>query len=563
MSDTLSAVNRLDAELLLQQGVQAALSGQPGQAAQCWQRVLALCGDADLQTQAYFNLGVLCRNSGNADAALACLREALQADAANHEAREQLAALLADRGELTESIAQFEQLVVLQPAARHNFNLGILYAMQGESDAAEAHYRRALAQMPEHADSLGNLGLLLAERGLMGEALACLKRALELADLSPQAHANFARLLEADNQLDVGVHYLERALALAPDDASLHCDLAVLRVEQRRLDEAEAGFRKALSIAPGHRGAATFLGQLLLARGRYAEGWRLHEARFGRNNGRPLLPVLTTPEWQGESLAGKALLLRQEQGFGDEIQFIRYLPRLQALGPARIYVQCWRGLQPLFAGLPGIVLLAETDAVPAHDVWLSTLSLPLYCGVEDIPASLPYLQAPAAKLASWEQRIGARPAGGKLRVGLLWQGHRLHANDAHRSLASVEQLAPLWQVDADFYSLQRDMVDTALPLQQFGAEIADFGDAAALIMQMDQVISVDSAYAHLAGALGKPVWLLLPARRTDWRWGYSGENTPWYPEVMHLFRQTRQDGWEALMKDVAATLQSLAAARVA
>lgn len=558
MSDLLSpGTQRIDAELLLQEGVQAALHGQPGRAAQCWQQVLALCGDADLQTQAYFNLGVLCRKAGNIDAALACLREALRTDEANHEAREQLALLLSDRGELEAAVAQFERLAEAQPDARHHFNLGILHSRRGDMQAAESHYRAALVQMPDHADSLGNLGLLLAERGLEGEALACLKRAAELA--SPQAHANLAKILEAGDQIDVAAHYLERALALRPGDAELLCDLAVVQVEQRRLAAAETNFRRALAIDPESRRTATFLGQLLLAQGRHAEGWRLHEARFGRNQGRPLLPTLTTPVWQGESLAGKTLLLRQEQGFGDEIQFIRYLPRLRALGPACIRLQCWRVLHPLFAGLPGIELHAETDAIPPHDMWLSTMSLPLHCGVEDIPAQLPYLQAPTERLAEWGRRVG--PASGRLRVGLLWQGHRLHANDAHRSLASVELMAPLWQSQADFYSLQRDSAETGLPLHQFGPTIADFGDAAALIMQMDLVISVDSAYAHLAGALGKPVWVLLPACRTDWRWGYTGEDSAWYPGVMRLFRQAQRGDWGEVLARVAAALHAFAADR--
>ena len=557
-------VNRIDAEMLLQQGVQAAMQGQPGQAAQCWQRTLALCGDADLQTQAYFNLGVLCRKCGEPESAVACLHQALLADEANHEAREQLATLLADRGEVLESIAQFEKLVETQPEARHYFNLGILYSTLGEGVQAETHYRSALTLMPAHAESLSNLGLLLAERGLTGEALSCLKRAVAIAEQSPQAHANLAQLLEADDQLDVAAHCLERAVALKPEDAGLHCDLAVLRTEQRRLDEAESGFRRALQLDPAHRSAKTFLGQFLLAQGRFAEGWPLHEARFGRNAtaGRPLLPTLATPAWQGDALHGKTLLLRQEQGFGDEIQFIRYLPRLLAFAPAKIRMQCWSALHPLFSGLPGIELHAETDAVPSHDVWISTMSLPLYCGSSDIPDELPYLQAPAERVDAWRKRLGS--ASAKLRVGLLWQGHRLHGNDAHRSLPSVEVLAPLWQVDGiEFYSLQRETVETGLSLRQFGAEIADFGDAAALIMQLDLVISVDSAYAHLAGALGKPVWVLLPACRTDWRWGYEGTTSPWYPNVMRLFRQPHRGGWSELVPDVLDALSDLRTGRVA
>jgi hypothetical protein len=257
-----------------------------------------------------------------------------------------------------------------------------------------------------------------------------------------------------------------------------------------------------------------------------------------------------TPPWRGEALRGKVLLLRQEQGFGDEIQFIRYLSRLRAMQPAQVLIQCHPALHALFAELPGLAVV-RGEALPHHDFWISTISLPLHCG-GDVPADIPYLSAPVPCRARWAARLG--PAQGRLRVGLLWQGNSYHVNDEHRSLP-FEQLAPLWEVEGvEFVSLQREAIDSSLSLRQFCAEITDFSEAAGLMSQLDLVLSVDSAYAHLAGALGVRAWILVPAAQTDWRWGYVGEKTPWYPG-MRLFRQPQRGDWATTVARVAEVLR--------
>lgn len=551
-------MSRIDAELLLQEGVAAAMRGKPGQAAQCWQRVLTLVSDADLSTQAYFNLGLLCRQSRNYTAALACFQHALDADTGNHEAREQLAFLLADSGELGAAIAHLEVLAETLSDARYYFTLGDLYASQDKPDLSEARYRTGLTLLPESAAALGKLGRMLQERGMTSAALACFKRAAADTTLPLAGNADPTYLQNAADALEVAGFWLERTVALEPDQPALLYDLAMLHIEQRCLATAEAGLRRVLELAPDHHEASVALAQLLLAQGRYFEGWHLHEARLapGMHAGRRLLEPLATPVWHGESLQGRVLLLRQEQGFGDAIQFMRYLPRVQAFGPQRIIVHCHPALIPLLSTLPDIELSSWELTPPVHDVWISMMSVPRYCDGTVIPVGVPYLQAPANALAEWQARLG--PTSGKLRVGLLWQGHRLHSNDVHRSLPSIESLAPLWALaGVEFFSLQHEPVNTALPLRQFDGEINDFADAAALIMQMDLVISVDSAYAHLAGALEKSVWVLISASRTDWRWGFSGTDSVWYPESMQLFRQARRGDWAPPVTAVRAALLAL------
>lgn len=553
------------AEALLLQGVEAAGKGELAEAARCWWQLIELSPSATLLTQAWFNLGLLCKKSNNFTNAIACFENALKADEANHEAREQLGLLLADQGNTRDAIGHLQRLVETAPAARHHFNLALLLSREKVFDQAELHYQSALTLQPDHADALSNLGLLLADRGMTNEAIACLKRAAASSPSNATVCVNLGGLLESTNQLDIAALFLQRAVALEPQDAMHHSNLAVVRVEQRDLAAAEAGFRQALALRPDFHGAAVYLAQLLLASGRYAEGWPLHEARFplAAALGKPVLAVSDAPRWLGESLHDKSLLLIPEQGYGDEIMFSRYVSNLREMGVARIILLARPQLLPVLGSLVGaeVLSLAEVGQLPPHDYWITSMSVPMYCDPSSIPAKLPYLQAPADAVQKWVGRLG--PATDKVRVGLLWQGNQLHANDAQRSLADVSLLAPLWAIEGvSFFSLQREQVETALDLQQFGSEIADFGDAAALLSQLDLVISVDSAYAHLAGALGKPVWVMLPICRTDWRWQYTGDTSTWYPGVMRLFRQTERGDWASVVRALAAALAEQVASPV-
>ncbi|GAB4061870.1 glycosyltransferase family 9 protein [Uliginosibacterium sediminicola] len=325
---------------------------------------------------------------------------------------------------------------------------------------------------------------------------------------------------------------------------------------------AEASFRAALALDPTLPRNQANLGISLLAQQRYAEGLPLYEARDQVDG--PRFPGLTAQRrWQGEALAGRRLLLVREQGFGDQIQFIRFAAELKALSAGAVIASVSPGLGSLLASAPGVDALSEGD-IPseAYDLWCPLMSLPCLLGIAapPAPARLPYLHAPAAQHQHWQQRIDAW-AGDKPRIGVVWAGSAQSAIDTRRTLPAALMLEILHaRGQAVAFSLQ--LGDAALTLidQQIAAGLIplfdllqDFADTAAVIEQLDLVISVDTAVAHLAAALGKPVWLLLPVG-ADWRWGQSGEQTPWYPS-MRIFRQTQYGNWRDVALSVAGELQ--------
>jgi tetratricopeptide (TPR) repeat protein len=325
--------------------------------------------------------------------------------------------------------------------------------------------------------------------------------------------------------------YVE-AVARWPHDAEPHHHLAGLHRRAGRLDLAEAEYRRTLSLAPGAAATARVLATLLLSQGRFAEGFTLFEARHAL----PAMakPALPFPEWRGEDPAGKQLLIWPEQGFGDQIQSARFAPVLQAMG-AQVTLICAPALQRLFAASLGVPVIAAAGAVefPDPDYWVMSGSLAARLGVtaETIPAK-PYLRAPEA---------AALPAGDGLKAGLMARGNPAHENDAHRSLGS------------DDARRLRDLPVRIVDLDPAATGARDFADTAAIVDRLDLVISVDTSVAHLAGAMGKPCWVLLPAIETDWRWLRERADSPWYPSV-RLYRQGPGDGWGPVIDRLAADL---------
>jgi hypothetical protein len=338
---------------------------------------------------------------------------------------------------------------------------------------------------------------------------------------------------------------------------------------------AEAAFRQALELWPGNLDAQFGLSLVLLRAGRYAEAWPLYEARYAPERFAPgevdcMDPGVPCPRWRGEPLAGKSLLIWREQGRGDMIQFGRYIAWLKAQGAARIVLACEAPLKRLLrrvAGLDAILTRDEKDmafvaqALTGHDYWTLPMSLALHAGTTlgTIPPSI-YLESDPDLAPPWRERLA--PLEGP-RVGLAWQGDPRNLNDASRSLPSLRTLAPLWRVPGiHFVSLQTGEAARAAlsapadqPLLPLGAALQDFADTAAVIDQLDLVITVDTAMAHLAGSLGKPCWLLLHAFRTDWRWLLGRADSPWYPQGMRLFRQPIADDWNGALAQVAQALR--------
>ncbi|MEX3959242.1 tetratricopeptide repeat protein [Trinickia sp. EG282A] len=427
---------------------------------------------------------------------------------------------------------------------------------------AEMYWRQAIRLKPDYDQAHYNLGVLLHGIGRWDEAESSYRQALTIRPDYLDARHNLCALLKTRDRLLDAEAVCREALVVLPDSAVIHHDLGTVLMDLGRLHEAEAAYRQALATQPGYADARGKLGTLLLATGRFAEGWPLYEARYDKTltYRTSFAPEFTYPQWRGESLEGKAVLVWQEQGFGDMIQFGRYLALLKARGAAWITLACAPVLHGLFnrlAYLDAVVDAQSELARAEYDFWTLPLSIPFRLGttVESIPSAV-YLKPSAELVAKWRERLA--PLTG-LRVGLVWKGHPGHGNDAHRSLPSLETLAPLLSLPGvSFVSLQKGQGENEL--QSLGAyrrvldlagDIHDFADSAAVIAQLDLVVCVDTAVAHLAGGLGKPCWVLLPATGTDWRWMRERTDSPWYPGTTRLFRQSRAGDWVSVVEDVA------------
>lgn len=457
----------------------------------------------------------------------------------------------------------------LPAAAEDLFHEGVRLMAEGDVAAATAAFERALLLAPDFAEAHANLALLLDRDGCGTAAETHYRRAIELDPRQMQSHLNLGALLMGQKRFAEAEAALRQALLLDPDSPGAWSNLGVLLACQKRKTEAEQCHRCAIALAPDYRKARFNLAYLLLRQGRYEEGWACLEARDWYA---PLEKHLHFPRWQGESLRGKSLLIGFEAGHGDMIQFCRYAALAKARGAARVSVLCHPGLKSLFVRLRGVDDAFAFDApFPASgwDYWAPPLSLPFLFGtrLDTIPADLPYLSAEPERIEHWAGIIGA--PDGKLRVGLVWRGNPRFENDADRSLPSLGTLAPLGDVaGVRYFSLQKGAAEAeaaqpspALPLTDLGPSIGDFADTAAIVMNLDLVVAVDTAVAHLAGALGRPCWVLLPDYKTDWRWLAARDDSPWYPEVLRLFRQRAAGDWTAVVEAVRTELQGLVARR--
>ena len=441
------------------------------------------------------------------------------------------------------------------------FHIGnALLALKLYDDAADA-FRHSLALRPGDVNALNNLGNALSGGLRHAEAAACFRQALTIRPDAPQALYNLGRALLALEQLEAAEQSFRAALAAADPGidanrlADLYTSLSEVLVQQRRYDDALAVCRSvpdSIADAPAVQWNESLT---LLMLGDYAEGWRKYECRF-------LVPEHDAPREGAEVLdldllAGQRVLVFPEQGRGDMIQFARYLPLLAARG-AHVLVEMYADLKALFETIDGVAqVVTPDDAVPDHDRLTPLLSLPLAFGtsVQTIPGTVPYLRAPEPRVARWAAMLGPRLHP---RIGVAWWGSQ---HIARRSMP-IGTLAPVLHIpDLEFHALQKEIPVpdqdwlAAHPLvTDHHAALDDFADTAALISHMDLVITIDTSVAHLAGALGVPVWIMLPFS-PDWRWLRDGAGSPWYPTA-RLFRQARRGDWDDVVRRVAQALSS-------
>jgi tetratricopeptide (TPR) repeat protein len=551
------------AEGYVQRGLALAAQGRRDEALACYRQALGLRpGSAAACT----DLGVALGQLGQADEAVVAFRQALRLDPSYAKAHHNLGVALAQQGRQDEAVAALREALRLKPDyAEACYNLGIALAQLGRRDEAIACYREAVRLRPDYPDALNNLGLALTETGRSGEAAVLLRQAVRLRPDLAEGHNNLGLALAELGHFDEAVGAYEQALRLRPGYADAHGNLGNTRMCQGLLEEAVACHGMALLLQADSAMAHWNRALAWLTQGDYARGWPEYEWRWKRKHVAPR--PFRQPAWDGSALEGRTLLIYMEQGLGDMIQFVRYAPLAKARGGA-VLVECPPELLSLFSTCPGIDrLVAEGQDLPPFDVQAPLLSLPALLGttLATVPADVPYLSPPPERVERWRQRLEGL-AGFK--IGICWQGNPRHKWDRHRSFP-LARIAPLAEVPGvQLVSLQKgagaeQVTAAAFPVMDFGDELDGTGgaflDTAALIRNLDLVISTDTAVAHAAGALGAPVWLAL-STVVDWRWLRGRDDTPWYP-TMRLFRQERQDEWGPVFQRMATELGRLVAQR--
>jgi Flp pilus assembly protein TadD len=468
---------------------------------------------------------------------------------------------LAMQGRFREAAACYQQLLQLQPNhAEARNNLGVMYAEQRQFAGALAYYDEALTLNPQYADAHYNKGNALRALERLSEAADAYENALRLRPGFAAAHLNRGIALAGlGRTLDAVAEY-QLALRLQPRYVEAHSNLGLALAHLGRHVEALACYQRALELRPDFADAHYNRSLTWLAQANFAQGWPEYEWRW-RLPESPPRPV-PQPLWDGTPLAGQSILLHSEQGLGDTIQFIRFAPLVQARG-GKVVVECQPALVPLLRGCPGIdVLVGRGDALPAFAVHCPLMSLPriFNAGVEPSPAEIPYLQSDPARVERWRREIAGLSL---IKIGIAWQGSAGYRWDRLRSIP-LAQFAPLAQVPGvRLISLQKG--PGVEQIQEVDFEVVDlrdkldsdaaFVDTAALMQSLDLVITSDTAAAHLAGALGRPVWAAL-SLAPEWRWLLERSDSPWYP-TMRLFRQRLFGVWADVFERITNELREL------
>lgn len=510
---------------------------------------------------AYNNLGAALGMHRGPDQAIPCFEKALElvpdsADAAGNLA---LAFLKSDRFE--EAEPHLRKVMSLRGASADDHNhLGIALSKQRKFAPAVEQFERALELRPDFAAAHGNLGdAIRASKGPL-EALVHYRRAIELAPTQAEHHNNLGNAWAEAGRLDESVVAYQEALKLKSDYAEVYNNMGVNLGDLHRLDEAAEALQRAIYLQPGQTGTHRNLSIILLLKGDFERGWAEYEWRL-RDRGSPA-NRFKKPMWDGGPIEGRTILLHPEQGLGDTIQFIRYAALVKQRG-AKVLVECPKPLMQLFETCPGIdALIPLGEPLPEFDLHIPLMSLPFVfqTRLDTIPADIPYLQAEPALVEQWRNRLGSKT---DFKVGVCWQGNPNYGGDRNRSIPFQHFSALADIPGVKLFSLQkghgRDQLTSQtdqFPIVDLADEINDFRDTAAIIKNLDLVVSCDSSPVHLAGALGRPVWVAL-CRPSDWRWMRGRNDSPWYPSV-RLFQQQRWGDWDEVFGRMAETLCELA-----
>lgn len=579
----------------LEQALAAHRAGELDRAARHYRAILQ---DEPTHFAAAHMLGAVHLQSGQYDLAERQLRRALQIDPYAADVLNHLGMALRQLGRLDESLDAYDRAIALRPHYPEAFcNRGNTLRLLKRPDVALASYDRAIALRPAYADAFYNRGALLEELDKWDDAAASYENAVALQPDFPQALNNLGNVLRAvcrytealvayDRALALAPAYAdaltnrgnvlrdlhryeealashERALALKPDLAETFNNRASVYHDTRRFDEALRDYRHALALNPRHREAPASIGLTQLLLGDWEQGWENYELRFRKRHNAARRPAAAS-EWAGEKLAGRTILLYGEQGLGDIIQFIRFVPMLEALG-AIVTVLVTRRMHRLLATLGARARFVDSIAPNERfDFQIALMSLPRVFAIRlgNVPASTPYLNADARRSEIWHARLGEHG----FKIGLAWQGNPAGSVDNGRSVP-LRAFAPLSDIDrVRLISLQKNFgaeqiehrpagMIVEAPHHEFDEGIDAFIDTAAMMANLDLIVTSDTSIAHLAGALRRPVWVALK-HVPDWRWLLGRDDSPWYP-TMRLFRQSAVDDWAGVVREMESSLRAL------
>jgi tetratricopeptide (TPR) repeat protein len=511
-------------------------------------------------------LGTLKHQTGKAGEAYRLITAALTVNPRSADALSNLGLVLHALKRDADALASFDKALALDPdhvEALNNRGTALLN-LNRPADALAA-FERLLARNPRHVEAQVNRANALLALGRAADAIAGYDAVLAVAPRHAGALYNRGNALASLDRFAEAIAAYDRAIAIVPGYAKAYNNRGIALRALNRHREALASYGKAIALAKDFADAHLNEAHALLTAGDLRRGFEAYEWRWKVAAIAPHRRTFRQPPWLGtQPIAHKTILLHAEQGYGDTIQFARYA-RLLARAGADVVLEVAPPLKALMAGLDGMRVVARGEPLPPFDVHCPLASLPLACKTDlaGIPADIPYLEAPAERIAKWRPRMDAldRP-----RIALAWAGHAAHANDRNRSIP-LARLEPLWSTGgAAFVSVQRDLREDdarvlagAARLNHVGDELADFADTAAVLALADLVVTVDSAVAHLAGAMGRPVWILLPFS-SDWRWMLDRDDSPWYPTA-RLFRQNSIADWPSVIERVRADLARVVANR--
>lgn len=472
------------------------------------------------QVDTLYLLGSLYLQKGNIGSAYKFLKNTVTLKPDHAEAHNNLGSVLQEQGRLDDAIASYQRAIGLKPDyAGAYYNIADAFKGKGRTEDAMSCYKKSISLDPNYAEAYNNYGVMLKEQGKLEEALSCYKKALELRTAYADAHSNLANVLHIKGELA----------------------------------EAVAGYDRAIEIMPNHIDAHFNRSLVLLLTEKFKEGWVDYEWRLrmkGHNTRDFELPM-----WDGPQIKGKNILVYAEQGFGDTIQFVRYLPMVKKLGGYVVF-ECHKELLRLLNNCEGFDEIKDRNSYSeiVFDVQAPLLSLPRIFNttLNTIPASGPYIKPDLTYSSKWREKFNEN---NNYKIGIVWAGSPTFRNDRYRS-CSLSDFAPLASIKGiTFYSLQKGPASLEISNSPDGMkiidlqnELNDFADTAAIIDNLDLIISVDTAMAHLAGAIGKTVWVLLPVS-PDWRWFLNTNDSPWYPS-MRLFRQTLLNDWKGVFKQM-------------